>query len=129
MNGREPKRKLGRVPQALLFDNIPTARDYRLADLPRDSQGNVLYAGTSQAGYHAYVDWIADYLHTTKLPANSRQDDLCRAMRQMTAEAAVAGLGMQAAFYDNTPLPLEVLEAMVEPEDVPESTDPQYVEW
>ena len=79
-------------PHEVVFGEVAWGRDYRLNDLPRGSDGVILYAGRSEQDFDAYVAWLADFLYSARLAPGARQLEVCRHIERMTPDGAMHGL-------------------------------------
>ena len=101
-------------------------RDFRLKDLPHDTQGTILYAGTSQESYHKYVAWLAQYLHTAVLPEDVENNPELAGFHSGDPCNLAGTLGMQAAWREddsvNAWVAQQVLDGQRDAEDDPAPT-------
>jgi len=88
------------APIGLLYAGVRWGHDYRDNAVPRDAAGNVLFATDSQEDYHAYMEWLADYLPTISLQPTAEQEGLVKYALGMRPDDAMFFLGMHAGIYD-----------------------------
>lgn len=102
----------------LPFEEINWCRDYRLHALPKDEAGAVLYRGSSDFEYHAYLDWLADYLHQVRGNPTKEQAAICACLAGYEPEVAVQLLAMNAANYEAEMVGVELY--LIDPETAEE---------
>lgn len=79
MNENEEYKIYG--PSISLMD-LKTKRDFRLHALPRNTEGEVLYADSSETSFYAYVRWLAGYLRDVELPEDIADDPFYEEFRE-----------------------------------------------
>lgn len=75
-------------------------RDYTLSDLPRDTEGNILFWGSSHEEFIGYVKWLVDYLYE-KAPNIPGDDSASLFVRRCGPDLGIQMLAMNAVFYNS----------------------------
>jgi hypothetical protein len=99
-------------------------RDFRLKDLPRDPEGNVLYTDSSEESYDKYLDWLAHYLSTSILPPDVETNSEWSRFHTGNPHNLAGSLAIHAAFRE-----IEVLQAWVEQQVIDGERDEEDLEF
>lgn len=100
MKEDEPEKAMFSAVLPFEEDEVNWCRDYRLNALPRDASGTVLYSGSSDAEYLAYVEWLEDYLYKVRFIPGRKQAAICSYLSGYGTEFAIQLLAMNAVSYD-----------------------------
>lgn len=100
MKEDEPEKVMFLTGLPLEEEALAWGRDYRLNALPIDASGTVLYSGSSDAEYLAYVEWLEDYLYKVRFRPGREQAAICSYLAGYGTEFAIQLLAMNAVSYN-----------------------------